>query len=567
MACTQISDTVEKGDWLTQPPVFSKCAESIEGGKRLENLSWRLWNRETFCCQAKSKRQARPSTIAASDEVPILSSSVASTESGDSSSAADLDYESPSEHDRPAQGRSRCNEKHLTSLGLEKMICDIKEKSELEPLPPSVSLHLSPITQPIPQPLPESPRMESLPNQASAPLHHSTDSCRSATTVDQSQKIDDRGSDTSVSSGGLIKSGSIVHGFCPSPFSSSMRAKAIPEPLIPPSASPSAHPDAAMIKKKAGMFTLGGSSGDEESSFEDRMGKRFMPGSLNGRLKQSGTASRPNSFKAMLPSRRVRPISERQDEDEAAIETDDEEEEDEEEAEEDDEDEEEDEEDADDNDVEDEEVIDESAIDEEDDDSAWEDSVAESSKSSVVEDKPDFKRVDSRPNLVSRKSLLTRGLHEPQRAAALAEAAMRSSATLCRSRTASPNGPSVAASLTQEDVDSGLPNTKADVTRPKPITSSSSRPHQLASSPRTNRRNMLATELTESLRRHLLWERQQKSTTFNAVKRRHTAHKELTNLQEYPTLRAGQEIAEATKTSSWSQHFDYEPSEYYNKGW
>jgi hypothetical protein len=35
----------------------------------------------------------------------------------------------------------------------------------------------------------------------------------------------------------------------------------------------------------------------------------------------------------------------------------------------------------------------------------------------------------------------------------------------------------------------------------------------MAHSPRTTRRNMLATELTESLRRHLLWERQQKSAT------------------------------------------------------
>ena len=26
--------------------VFSKCAESIENGRRLENISWRLWNRE-----------------------------------------------------------------------------------------------------------------------------------------------------------------------------------------------------------------------------------------------------------------------------------------------------------------------------------------------------------------------------------------------------------------------------------------------------------------------------------------------------------------------------------------
>ncbi len=52
--------------------------------------------------------------------------------------------------------------------------------------------------------------------------------------------------------------------------------------------------------------------------------------------------------------------------------------------------------------------------------------------------------------------------------------------------------------------------------------------------PRTTRRNMLSTELTESLRRHLLWERSQKSSTANAVlKRRHTSH-DVANLRQYP---------------------------------
>ncbi|PTB40385.1 hypothetical protein M441DRAFT_104117, partial [Trichoderma asperellum CBS 433.97] len=57
---------------------------------------------------------------------------------------------------------------------------------------------------------------------------------------------------------------------------------------------------------------------------------------------------------------------------------------------------------------------------------------------------------------------------------------------------------------------------------------------QAALSPRTTCRNILATELTESLRRHLLWERQQKSSTANAVlKRRHISH-DVANLKQYP---------------------------------
>ncbi|KAK9464015.1 uncharacterized protein V1516DRAFT_617954, partial [Lipomyces oligophaga] len=53
-------------------------------------------------------------------------------------------------------------------------------------------------------------------------------------------------------------------------------------------------------------------------------------------------------------------------------------------------------------------------------------------------------------------------------------------------------------------------------------------------SPRSTRRNMLATELSESLRRNLLWERQQKTVSSRAVlKRRHTTQ-DMSNLLEYP---------------------------------
>lgn len=91
----------------------------------------------------------------------------------------------------------------------------------------------------------------------------------------------------------------------------------------------------------------------------------------------------------------------------------------------------------------------ESAI-EDDDLSDWEDLVDDSGHSSI-KDKHLFQRVNSRPKLTS-CSLITTLFHEPKYAATLANAA-------------SP-----------------------------------------ALSPRTTRRNMLTTELTESLRRDLLWE-------------------------------------------------------------
>ncbi|KAF7503019.1 hypothetical protein GJ744_004726 [Endocarpon pusillum] len=515
--------------------VFSKCADSIEGGKRLENLSWRLWNRETLCCEAQPQYSITPAMDVSRQrpsqkEVPALSSSVDSADSDEPSEQVSCSGQSPLSDDS-ALSRSRGKEKHLTSLELEKMVFNIKKQTELEPLSPSVAANCPIIAGETHNPSSPSPQIEPMHPEPSASLHNSSDSCYSAATGQSSRHGDHRDSDTSVSSGSIIKSGSIVHGFSPSLFSSSYRARMSPDSTTPiPNDSPS-KPE--VCKKKAGgMFTLGGSSGDDESSFEERMCKQPKLSSLSDRLKHPEAVSRPSSFRAALQSGQIRTIKEGQDEDEGAIESDDEE-------------------------------MDESAI-EEEEDSDWEDSVTESGLSSVPEEKPVFKRVDSRANLVSRKSLLTRGLHEPQRAAAMAEAAMKSSAALRRSRTSSPHGPSVLASPTTT-AESGNAGLGIDVIRSKPIICNT---HLPAHSPRTTRRNMLATELTESLRRHLLWERQQKSTTANAVyKRRHTAHNEMANLQEFPGPKVVQPLKEVSKNNSWNHYFDYGPWEYHNKGW
>jgi Protein of unknown function (DUF3295)/Fungal protein of unknown function (DUF1752) len=525
-------------DHLTPPPVFSKCADSIEGGKRLENLSWRVWGRETLCCEAQPQYSITPAIDVSRPrpsrtDVPALSSSVESAASeGQSEQEARSGSSSPS--DDSALSRSRGKEKHITALGLEKMVYTIKEQTDLEPLSPSVGPSLPPISDETPRPSSPSPQIEPMRPEPSGHLENSSDSCYSAATVDSSRNSDHRGSDTSVSSGCLIKSGSIVHGFSPSPFSGSFKARLSPDATPPVSNASSAKYDASR-KKVGGMFTLGGSSGDDESSFEDRITKHSKHSSWTDRIKHSEAGSKPNSFKAALQSRQIRTITEGRDEDEGAIESDDDE-------------------------------MDESAI-EEEDESDWEDSQTESGVSSTPDEKPLFRRVDSQANLVSRKSLLTRGLHEPQRAAALAEAAMKSSSALRRSRTSSPNGPSAPVPSTDDD-NHILPQRGSDVTPSKPIIYTTSNTHLPAHSPRTTRRNMLATELTESLRRHLLWERQQKSTTANAVfKRRHTAHNEMGNLQEFPGPKVGQPLIEASKNNSWNHYFDYGPWEYHTKGW
>ena len=157
------------------------------------------------------------------------------------------------------------------------------------------------------------------------------------------------------------------------------------------------------------------------------------------------------------------------------------------------------------------EEVSESAIEDEDDSSDWEDSDYESGPSSV-NGKELFERADSRPNLTSQRSLLTTLMHELDRAKALlANAAFRSTPHIRRPGRGTPNGP-----------------------RPIIMTTSNTHPTQLSLSPRTTRHNMLSTELTESLRESLLWERQHRSTTnLPTLTRRHTSN-DVENLWQHP---------------------------------
>ena len=174
--------------------------------------------------------------------------------------------------------------------------------------------------------------------------------------------------------------------------------------------------------------------------------------------------------------------------------------------------------------------------------------------------------MDSRPNLVSRRSMLTTALNEPDRAAALASAASRSSPAIRRSGRQSPQGPSLPATPTEQDDEVGLTMTAPGRSRPRPIIMTTSNTSAPAHSPRTTRRNMLSTELTESLRKNLLWERQQKNTTANAVfKRRHTAQN-MANLKDYPAPNQRHDIRDAAKNNSWNHYFD-DQQEYHTKGW
>jgi hypothetical protein len=583
-ACGQVSSQNRslrsRGPWTDVALVFSRCAGSLEEGRRLENLSWRLWNRETFCCDPISEANATTPAISISSrspegrytaDVPELCGSLESladdealefdSDNTSSSTSKPLDISHPYiRREDSVHSRSRGRERHITPDDLEKMVITIKEKKDLEPLSLSTHSYLAPLPAKTPEP------------QAPAATIQQTPTIMESLTSDSSSGSSAQPASSSESGSGTSErsSTSIVRGFSPSHVSSSYRSIPL---LTAPSSIPSADIVAASTKgpvaKKQGMFALGGSSGDDSLSEKtDSMESQLQPTQLKKKIPVFTFGGSSNEDESSLPPRMsansaltesisqaprkqtsfkeevaTRTIQEESPFDDDVFETDEEDD------------------------------IDESAIDDNDDSSDWEDSVEDGGEVSIDE-KTFFQRVDSRPNLVSRRSLITTMIHQTDRANALASQASRSTPALQRSRTTSPNGPSLAASPDSDDAAplmmkmplkpiAEVPRTSA---QPIIMTTTNTTPHQPALSPRTTRRNMLATELTVSLRQHLLWERQQKSQTANAVlKRRHTAH-DVANLKQYPEkVHMVKEVTEPT--ASWNQYFSQGLGEYHSKGW
>ncbi|KAK2769679.1 hypothetical protein CKAH01_15046 [Colletotrichum kahawae] len=217
--------------------------------------------------------------------------------------------------------------------------------------------------------------------------------------------------------------------------------------------------------------------------------------------------------------------------------------------------------------------VDESAIDDEDDSSDWEDAIEDSNKSSIDE-KTFFQRVDSKPNLNSSRSLITLMINQQRDRD---RAGNHRSQSTPWTRTSHPATPTLAVSPNDSDdaplmMKRGNRSSHSELTteaprsapQPIPVTASHSQ-LQTVLTPRTTRRNMLATELTESIRRDLLLERQQKSSTANAVlKRRHTSH-DVANLTQYPEkvyFNKNEDFIEAHQYS-----YEYNPNGYHSKGW
>ncbi len=152
-----------------------------------------------------------------------------------------------------------------------------------------------------------------------------------------------------------------------------------------------------------------------------------------------------------------------------------------------------------------------------------------------------FQRVTSKSNLVSRRSLLTTLIHENDRASALQNAASRCASAIHRPSTSGP----IVSSLRK--------NVQGFLKPSIMITSDTYSPVPSLDSTRTN---MFSKELTESLQDGLLRERRVKSSTFNAVKHRHTAH-DIRNLQKYSS----------ENRNSCSIHFNAGSQDYHQREW
>ena len=153
-------------------------------------------------------------------------------------------------------------------------------------------------------------------------------------------------------------------------------------------------------------------------------------------------------------------------------------------------------------------------------DAESEDSSSDGSEPAIEENYL-FQRIHSKPEFIP-TSLLTTLMHDPNRAAALAQVAANSAPSLHQSITSSRKSPSVDCSP------------KEEATLSETIIMTTSNVHSPILSPRTTRRNMLSTELTMSLRQNLLWERQHKHATRNAVLKRRPFPHDTADINTFP---------------------------------
>ena len=510
----------------------------MDQGERLKNFSLRLWNREALCHPRKrvSSTTTKPikvkQTTVLPTTAPALSTSVdsvSSTENKDEPSSSP-DVASSIPIPTNTSNHTQLKDRHITPADLCNLVASIKQPREFpRPTPKPMQPQAHPAT-------PANSLAELPAASQSDSRHPATESSTStvATTTDSLASTGGK-TDTSVSSNG--SSHSIVRGFTPgrAGIASYRSASALtaqkPQPILKKSP-----PAMATVsnKKCAGIFMLGAAScsGDEASlqSPESSTPADQSSAQPTGK-KQTSFKEEVAVMKPAIPSQ-----------DEAVFESDDETSED--------------------------ESPGESAIEDDDDEEAWEDDGSDAEPQDERKDEPKemtFGRVDSKAHLPSRRSLLTLNI-EGQRNG---QKGFVSAPAFRRSRTATPNGPSMPASPEEE---SKLEEQFAKLQTSHPFTATNNQrvpqPNP-CTSPKTTRRNMMAGELSESLRRNMLHERQQKNqvkldAANNQMRRAHTAS-DVSQLPKVDTV---------TKSTGWMKtgtapHFNFDNSlgDFNHAGW
>lgn len=546
--------------------VFSRCAQTVEQGQRLENLSWRIWQKQQLVESTKAVSDPAAFTTTSPQiipidtrlpEVPQLSGSVESVADADETIEL-TSVSAPVEIVRPLIVRqdsssSTRGSRRQTSPGYEKMMVSIVQNKAPLSAPHTIA-----------------PTMMHSQKRPMVPILEPSSFHRSGSTSTESQspsKDSDSHSEESQPSPELPTktTTTVVRGFSTSQASNSNVAIPsifpVKNTMLP---EPTASPAPKMVQpKKQPTFTLGASysSSEQSRSLETRKPLQSAMAKKDARFTLGGSSEEEGSMKKSLLSAQAAGLTKQHkqtsfsnhvtmyhaDEPDNAIESDSDD------------------------------YIDESAIDDDDDSSDWEDSIEDSGKSSV--DDKYFQRVDSNVNLTSRRSLITLMLAQSDdRARTLGGHASRSTSAIPQTRNIR-QGPSLGGSPNDSDDAVIMMKAVRQPSQPlkpikeiprssaQPITTPRPMDIQGGDSPRTTRRHMLSTELTESLRRHLLWERQQKSATANAVlKRRHTSH-DVANLKQFPEkpcIKQGEDV----NSSSWNQYFAKDTFDgYHSKGW
>jgi hypothetical protein len=567
--------------------VFHKCTGFIEDGRRLENLSWRVFAHETLCSTPR-KRQEAP-MLSTSTPLPIskrpqhestqLSSSVDSNTTTSTESAEDASTiaTTPGEElqvsfdaSNASWDRSRQGEKHITSKNLRNLITSIKVKQDLtrplSPLPLSMSeSHLereeptpiegslassAPTTSSAPTPRPSSPQpaLPVEPVQRAASPVPMVARPASPVPIQQPQRTGprvgfERRTSPSVGSNGSYTS--VTRGFEPGKPILSVKSQTQLALAMRKGQACSSSPEVttASAKRKHPKFTLGGSMQESDS---DHMRDNFSPmphSSLRAPNQSTSTRQKKHASFAEhvteMPQKKPAFALPSSNEDATA---------------------------SDNEDAIDDDDMSDSAIDDGGDD--WEDEEEEQIRSTLT-----FGKVDSSVNLTSRRSILTAGLHQGQRASAMQNAASRSTPMLQNLRRSPRNGPSMPVSPEEEPefvMDAG----SGDSSAPIPMVRSSinmtgSAP--LALSPRATRRNMLSKELGMSLRKHMLNERQQRNIipVASGLPRRHTTQ-DMKNLTKHPEAPSDDQTPAASGPSGIGMKKDYFQSgftDYHQKGW